>query len=109
MAKGKANYVRNEDVGRMSIQFGKDLYEQIATYAAEHKKPMATVVKCVLLAFPWDDPSVFPVVLKIPKPDIRDRQKLAVWLQEACSELQELLEFAEPVEGVDYMFLDDAE
>lgn len=61
---------------------------RLCKYADKHHIPYGRVVRACLEAVPFDDDSVTPVVLKIPKSVLCSPESLREWLASAGTEVE---------------------
>lgn len=64
-------------------------WHRLSEYCTRHLISMARVCRNLLHFLPWDDRTIEPVVLKIPKAVSRDPVKLREWLASACAEIED--------------------
>ena len=76
---------------QISAMVGTTIKRRLIDYAHKHKMPYSRVVRRILEAVPFDDDTVTPVVLKIPKHIAADKVQLREWLSEAIDEIEQLL------------------
>lgn len=72
----------------LTVTVPPELHQRALDYAHKHGTPYARVVRAVIEAVPFDDDTIVPVVLKLPKGAADDPQKLKVWLSEAMADIE---------------------
>ena len=73
-------------------------FDRLKHYADKRHTSVAGIVRNLLLAIPYDDDTVTPYVLKIPRHI--DQYSLPAWLEKACAEIQHLYSYSESLEDI---------
>lgn len=65
------------------------LLERLERFRSRKNVSVTCLIRNVLEAVPFDDDTVVPVVLKLPKAVAADPRRLELWLADASAEIQE--------------------